>query len=111
MRRVVLIPAGARPDTPGLRFLPMDEQVWESGYPLVVGKMQQGLLQDFWRHHYSSCPEIFVCGALLLQMHNDILTVMPRCLFAEPVQRFLGDLGKMCLRAHGQGGGLQVVAD
>ncbi|WP_280192383.1 hypothetical protein [Delftia sp. PS-11] len=111
MRRILLIPAGGRPDTPGLRSLPMDEHVWQRGYPLVVGKMQQGLLQDFWRHHYRNCPELPVCGSGLLELHNDILAVMPWCALEGQVQRFLGDLGKMCLRAHSQGGGLQVVAD
>jgi hypothetical protein len=28
-----------------------------------------------------------------------------------PVLRFLNDLGRMCLQAHGDGSGLQVIGD
>jgi hypothetical protein len=89
----------------------MDEQVWENGYPLVVGKARQGLLQDFWRLYYGESAEMFVSYDQLLELHNDIMAAIPACVGEMPVLRFLHDLGRMCLQAHGEGSGLQVVAD
>src|SRR3989475_9435933 len=73
MRRVLLIPASARPVDPGLASLSMDAQVWENGYPLVVGKARHGLLQDFWRHYYGESAAMFVAADQLLELHNDIM--------------------------------------
>ncbi len=111
MRRVLLVPAGARPVDPGLNSLSMDEQVWENGYPLVVGKAPHGLLQDFWRHYYGASAEMFVASDQLLELHSDIMAAIPACVGEMPVLRFLNDLGRMCLQAHGDGNGLQVIAD
>jgi len=111
MRRVLLVPAGARPVDPGLNSLSMDEQVWENGYPLVVGKARHGLLQAFWRHYYGASAEMFVASDQLLELHNDIMATIPACVGEMPVVRFLNDLGRMCLQAHGDGSGLQVIAD
>ncbi|CAB5712603.1 Uncharacterised protein [Delftia tsuruhatensis] len=111
MRRVLLIPAGASPVDPGLACLLMNEYVWESGYPLIVGKTRQGLLQEFWRHYYGASAEMFVPPDQLLELHNDIMAAIPLCAGALPVLRFLSDLGRMCLQAHGEGAGLQVTAD
>lgn len=89
----------------------MDEEVWESGYSLVIDKRRQGLLQDFWRHYDGASAEMFLSGHRLLELHNDIMTVAPACASKQPMMRFLNDLGKMCLRAHSRGSGLQVIAD
>lgn len=77
MRRVLLIPAGASPVDPGLACLLMNEYVWESGYPLIVGKTRQGLLQEFWRHYYGASAEMFVPPDQLLELHNDIMAAIP----------------------------------
>ncbi|ABX37001.1 hypothetical protein DR66_4472 [Delftia acidovorans] len=111
MRRVLLIPASARPVDPGLASLSMDAQVWENGYPLVVGKARHGLLQDFWRHYYGESAAMFVAADQLLELHNDIMAAIPACVGEMPVLRFLNDLGRMCLQAHGDGSGLQVIGD
>ncbi len=88
----------------------MDEDVWEIGYPLVIDKRRQGLLQDIWRHCDKAPAEMFFSGHRLLELHNDIMAVTPTCGGKPPMLRFLNDLGKMCLRAHSEGSGLQVVA-
>jgi len=111
MRRVLLIPAGARPIDPGLSSLSMDDSVWENGYPMIVGKNRHGLLQDFWRHYYGASAEMFIPADQLLELHNDIMAAIPACAGELQVLRFLSDLGRICLLAHGEGAGLQVIAD
>jgi hypothetical protein len=54
---------------------------------------------------------MFVSYDQLLELHNDIMAALPACVGEMPVLRFLHDLGRMCLQAHGEGSGLQVVAD
>jgi hypothetical protein len=111
MRQVLVIATDARPEGAELDKLFMEEYIWECGYPLLIGKSGTGVLQDFWKHYHGRPAEMFLSSHGLLELHNDILTAIPRCAGELPVLRFLHTLGKMCLRAHSAGGGLQVIAD
>jgi hypothetical protein len=111
MRRVFLVPPGARPEDPGVDCLPMDEEVWERGYTLVIDEVKRGLLQDFWKNYYGASAEMAMSGDRLMELRKDIMAITPDCLCEPTVFRFLVQLTRMCVRAYSVQGSLQVVAD
>jgi hypothetical protein len=110
-RRVLLVPPGARLEDPDVTCLPMDENVWESGYSLVIDELKRGLLQDFWKYYYGSSAEMAVSGVQLMEFRKDIMAVTPECVGEPAVLRFLVELARMCVRAYRQQGSLQVIAE
>ena len=58
MRRVCLVPRGARLEDPQVDCLPMEESVWERGYTLVIDEVKRGVLQDFWKNYYGAAAEM-----------------------------------------------------
>ncbi len=111
VRRVLLVPPGARLEDPRVTCLPMEERVWESGYTLVIDEVKRGLLQDFWKHYYGSSAEMDVSGVQLMEFRKDIMAVTPECVGQPAVLRFLVELGRMCVQAYRQDASLRVVTN
>lgn len=111
MRRVLLVPQGRRLGDPDLDCLPMDAEVWERGYTLVIDEVKRGVLQDFWRHYYGTSAEMAMSGNRLMEFRKDIMAITPDCLGEPAVFRFLVQLTRMCVQAYRVQGSLQVVAD
>jgi len=111
MRRIIQVPGGGRPETPGLPSLPMDESVWEDGYSLIIDELKEGALQRFWKHYYGASAEMVVSGDDLIALRKDIMAAVQGCESKRAVVDFLLDLARMCARAHRQKHSLHVIAD
>ncbi len=111
MRRIVQVPDGVRPDTPGLPVLAMDESVWEDGYALVIDELEQGTLQTFWKHYYGASAEMVIAGPALAGLRKELLAVAPGCTDRPAVHAFLRAFARMCARARRLHHSLHVIAD
>lgn len=111
MRRVLLISSDHSSLQQATAVLPMDECVWETGYPLIMHPAACGMLQAFWQHYYGASAELQLSGEKLLEFRTDIMAALPQCDGAPDVRRFLQQLAAMCLRAHANVMYLQVIAD
>ncbi len=111
MRRITLMPRGARLESPSPVSLFMDEHVWEQGYSRIMGLPASGPLRRFWQHYYGASAEMVISGGSLIAMQQEITAAMPHCNTLPEVQQFLGDLAALCGEAQAQRGSLQVIAD
>lgn len=111
MRRIILVPDGGKPETPGLPALAMEESVWEDGYSLVIDELESSRLQTFWRHYYGASAEMVVPGTALAAFRKELLAVAPTCAAKPEVMAFLLELAKWCARAQRTKRSLHVVAD
>ena len=111
MRRIILVPDGVKPETPGLSALPMDESIWEDGYSLVIDELQHGTLQKFWKHYYGASAEMVIAGPALTEFRNDVMAATPRCVAKPAVGEFLVALARLCGMAHRRRQSLHVIAD
>jgi hypothetical protein len=111
MRRIIQVPEGARPETPGLPSLAMAESVWEEGYSLVIDELADGTLQTFWMHYYGASAEMVISGQQLTGFRKEIMAAAQNCTSKPAVLEFLMQLARICARARRQKHSLHVIAD